>query len=40
MMHREKLCSTGASGYESCLQDAIRGLEGGMFLTISEPGGC
>ena len=36
MMHKGKLRSTGDSGYESCLQDAIKGLEDGTFLTILE----
>ena len=33
MTHKGKLCSTGDSGYESHLQDAIKGLEDGTFLT-------
>ena len=36
MTRKGKLHSTGDSGYESRLQDAIKGLEDGTFLTISE----
>jgi len=36
MTHKGKLQSTGDSSYESCLQDAIKGLQDGSFLTISE----
>ena len=36
MTCKGKLRSTGDSGYESRLQSAIKGLEDGSFLTISE----
>ena len=36
MACKGKLRSTGDSGYESCLQDAIKGLQDGACLTISE----
>jgi hypothetical protein len=36
MTRKGKLRSTGDSGYESRMQAAIKGLEEGTFLTISE----
>jgi hypothetical protein len=36
MTRKGKLRSTGDSSYESHLQDAIKGLQDGSFLTISE----
>jgi hypothetical protein len=36
MTRKGKLRSTGDGRYESRLQDAIKGLEDGSFLTISE----
>jgi hypothetical protein len=40
MARKGKLRSTGDSGYESRLQSAIKGLEDGSFLTISEAARC